>query len=100
MRRQPERRLTEREQKGALFQFCNATPSGGPFAMQADSAAIAGIDYDETHEKLFVRFDSGEAHMYVGVPPEVHRSFAQTDGKDRFFREEVSGCYPYNQLPN
>ena len=61
--------------------------------------AVADINYDEAHEKLFVRFASGESHMYVGVPPDVHRSFAATDGKDRFFREEVSGCYPYNQLP-
>jgi hypothetical protein len=66
--------------------------------MHAEPADVAEVAYDETHEKLFVRFKSGESHMYVGVPPEVHRSFAEADGKDRFFREEVSGCYPYNQL--
>jgi len=67
--------------------------------MYAEAETIADIGYDETHEKLFVRFADGAEHMYVGVPPQVHRSFAETDGKDRFFREEVSGCYPYNQLP-
>lgn len=61
--------------------------------------AIADVTYDEDHEKLFVRFESGEAHMYVGVPPEVHESFTHADGKDSFYRQEISGCYPYNLLP-
>lgn len=61
--------------------------------------AITDVTYDEHHEKLFVRFESGEALMYVGVPPEVHESFTQADGKDSFFHQEISGCYPYNRLP-
>ena len=67
--------------------------------MHPEQNAIADVAYDDEHEKLFVRFESGESHMYVGVPPEVHRSFAQADVKDRFFTQEISGCYPYNLLP-
>ena len=67
--------------------------------MQAAEEAVAHIAYDEAHEKLFVRFAGGHEHMYVGVPAEVHRSFAETDRKDHFFLEEVSGYYLYNRLP-
>ena len=61
--------------------------------------AIADVIYDEDHAKLFIRFESGEAHMYVGVPPEVHENLSQADGRDHFFHQEISGCYPYNRLP-
>ena len=67
--------------------------------MQVESAAITDISYDERAEKLFVRFNSGERYLYVGVPPTVHRSFAEADSKGRFFHQEIRDCYPYNRLP-
>jgi hypothetical protein len=67
--------------------------------MHVESAAITDISYDEQAEKLFVRLDSGEQLMYVGVPPTVHRSFAEADSKHRFFEQEIHDCYPYNRLP-
>lgn len=67
--------------------------------MQIESAAITEITYDERHEKLFVSFEDGEQLMYVGVPPTVHRSFAEADSKGRFFHQEIRDCYPYNRLP-
>jgi hypothetical protein len=66
--------------------------------MDVESAAIQAIDYDEDHEKLFVRFASGERYLYVGVPGEVHRSFVDADSKGRFFQAEIRDQYPYNRL--
>ncbi|MBU1377267.1 MAG: KTSC domain-containing protein [Alphaproteobacteria bacterium] len=66
--------------------------------MDVDSAAIQAIDYDEVHDKLFVRFSSGERYLYVGVPGEVCRSFLDADSKGRFFQAEIRDQYPYNRL--
>jgi hypothetical protein len=66
--------------------------------MEVDSAAIQAIDYDHDRAKLFVRFVSGEAYVYVGVPGEVHRSFVDADSKGRFFQAEIRDRYPYNRL--
>jgi hypothetical protein len=66
--------------------------------MDVESTAIQAIDYDEVHHKLFVRFQSGERYVYVGVPGEVCRSFLDADSKGRFFQAEIRGQYPYNRL--
>jgi lysyl-tRNA synthetase class 2 len=66
--------------------------------MDVDSTAIQAIDYDQDHEKLFVRFASGERYLYVGVPGEVCRSFLDADSKGRFFQAEIRDQYPYNRL--
>ena len=66
--------------------------------MDVDSAAIQTIDYDTDRAKLFVRFTSGERYVYVGVPPEVCRSFLDADSKGHFFHEEIRDQYPYNRL--
>jgi len=66
--------------------------------MDVDSAAIQAIDYDDARAKLFVRFASGEAYVYVGVPGEVHRSFMDAASKGHFFQAEIRDQYPYNRL--
>ena len=47
---------------------------------------------------MVVRFIDGDEYAYVGVPGEVHRSFADADSKGRFFADEIRGRYPYNKL--
>lgn len=66
--------------------------------MHVDSTAISEIDYDTEHDKLLVRFISGERYVYVGVPPEICRSFVEADSKGRFFQYEIRDRYPYNRL--
>ncbi|MGZ3280314.1 MAG: KTSC domain-containing protein [Phenylobacterium sp.] len=66
--------------------------------MDVDSTAISGIDYDAERGKLLVRFVSGESYVYVGVPGEVCRSFAQADSKGRFFQLQIRDRYPFNKL--
>ena len=66
--------------------------------MQVESSAISEIDYDAERAKLLVRFVSGEAYVYVGVPGEVHRSFCTAESKGRFFQARIRDRYPYNRL--
>jgi lysyl-tRNA synthetase class 2 len=66
--------------------------------MQVESTAIREIDYDDSHEKLYVTFSDGDAYVYVGVPGDVHRSFLDADSKGRFFAYEIRDRYPYNRL--
>jgi lysyl-tRNA synthetase class 2 len=63
-----------------------------------ESTAIRAIRYDESRQRLLVRFIDGDEYAYVGVPGEVHRSFADAESKGRFFAEQVRGKYPYNKL--
>jgi lysyl-tRNA synthetase class 2 len=62
------------------------------------STAIRAIRYDEDRRRLVVRFIDGDEYAYVGVPGEVHRSFAEAESKGRFFSEEIRGKYPFNKL--
>lgn len=80
-----------------VFSPSGEAKTGAP-DMQVESAAIQEIEYDDFHEKLYVRFQDGDAYVYVGVPGEVHRSFVDADSKGRFFVYEISGRYPYNKL--
>ncbi len=66
--------------------------------MDVDSTAIDQIDYDAERTKLLVRFVSGEAYIYVGVPGEVHRSFVEAESKGRFFQLQIRDRYPFNRL--
>ena len=66
--------------------------------MDVDSTAISDIDYDAERAKLLVRFISGEAYVYVGVPGEVCRSFAEAESKGRFFQSQIRDRYPFNRL--
>jgi lysyl-tRNA synthetase class 2 len=59
---------------------------------------IRGISYDPGRRRLIVRFVDGEEVAFVGVPDEVHRSFADSPSKGRFYADEIEGRYPYNKL--
>ena len=63
-----------------------------------ESTAIRAIRYDAERQRLVVRFIDGDEYAFVGVPGEVHRSFADAESKGRFFAEQVRGRYPYNKL--
>ncbi len=63
-----------------------------------ETAAIRAIRYDEERQRLVVRFADGDEVAFVGVPGDVHRSFAQSDSKPSFYAAEIEGRYPYNRL--
>ena len=63
-----------------------------------ESPPIRGICYDRVRQRLVVRFVDGEEVAFVGVPGEVHRSFAEAPSKVRFYADQIEGRYPYNRL--
>ena len=63
-----------------------------------DFINIRAIRYDEERQRLLVRFSDGDEYAFVGVPGEVHRSFADSDSKGDFFADAIRGRYPYNKL--
>ena len=66
--------------------------------MPFDSTAIRDIRYQADRQKLFVTFTNGGAHVYVGVPGEVHRSFVEAESQGRFFVAEIRDRFPYSRL--
>ena len=66
--------------------------------MDVHSAAIQKIRYERERCKLFVRFQDGDEYVYVGVPEDVHRSFAHSPSKAHFFTAEIRDRYPFNLL--
>ena len=56
------------------------------------------IRYERERCKLFVRFQDGDEYVYVGVPEDVHRSFAHAPSKAHFFTAEIRDRYPFNRL--
>lgn len=66
--------------------------------MEAISTAIRRIRYDESAQKLYVRFSGGDEYLYVGVPPEVNQAFRDADSKGGYFAKAIRDRYPYNKL--
>ena len=63
-----------------------------------EDASVRAIRYDAERRRLVVRFEGGDEYAFVGVPGEVHRSFAAASSKGGFFAAEIRGKYPYNKL--
>ena len=59
---------------------------------------VRAFRYDEDRARLVIRFADGSEVAYVGVPGEVHRSFAEASSKGRFLDEEITGRFPFNRL--
>jgi lysyl-tRNA synthetase class 2 len=66
--------------------------------MQVESSAIQTVDYDPARRRLTVRFTSGEAYAYDGVPAGLHRSFAAAESKGRFFSARIRDRFPFHRL--
>ncbi len=66
--------------------------------MLTASTAITDIEYEDEHQKLYVRFSDGDRYVYVGVPGEVHRSFLTATSRGGFFAEVIRDRFPYNKL--
>ena len=66
--------------------------------MRVQFTAIARIDYQPEHGKLFVTFGDGDEYVYVGVPERVSRAFARSGSKGRFFQRIIRDRYPYNRV--
>ena len=66
--------------------------------MRVNSTAIAEIDYNPEHGKLFVTFNDGDEYVYVGVPERLSSAFIRSSSKGRFFQRMIRDRYPYNRI--
>ena len=63
-----------------------------------ESSAVSEVDYDPATRRLLVRFVSGAAYAYSGVPAAVSRAFLAADSKGRYFVRKVRDRYPYKRI--
>jgi hypothetical protein len=63
-----------------------------------DSSAIREIDYAPSEQRLRVRFISGAAYDYEGVPATVGEGFLAADSKGRYFARRIRDRYPYRRI--
>ena len=60
-----------------------------------ESSTHATVAYDEAQELLQLRFCSGTAYEYSGVPATVHQSLLDAPSKGRYFNDAIRGRFPY-----
>jgi hypothetical protein len=65
---------------------------------QVISSAITEVVHDPASAALAVRFASGEAYAYRGVPAEVYAALLAAPSKGAFFQAHVRGVYPFERL--
>ena len=63
-----------------------------------ESSAVSDVDYDPSTRRLLVRFVSGAAYVYSGVPAAVSRAFLAAESKGRYFVRKVRDRYPYTRI--
>lgn len=63
------------------------------------SSAIAHVSYDETTQRLSVTFRNGK-HLYDfdGVPPSVVEGFIHDTSPGTFYRKNIQGNYPIQEV--
>jgi len=62
-----------------------------------DSSNIEAIGYDKDAQELHVRFLSGMAYVYHGVPNEVYENLMAAPSKGSFLNREIKGVYEFTQ---
>ena len=53
------------------------------------STTLATVAYDHAGHVLQLKFRSGAAYRYFGVPAEVHDGLLQASSKGRYFNREI-----------
>jgi len=62
------------------------------------SSVIASMAYEPQRGRLAIRFASGAAYVYEGVPEETWRKFQAAASKGRYFAAEIRDRYPFRKL--
>ena len=60
---------------------------------RVDSSAILTVGYDARNRLLKVRFRSGRAYYYVGVPNAVYRRLLASESMGRFINDVIKPAY-------
>ena len=62
------------------------------------SSAITEVAHDAATASLAIRFTSGEAYAYRGVPAEVYAALLAAPSKGAFFQAHIRDVYPFVRL--
>lgn len=62
------------------------------------SSVVRSHVYDPASGRLVIRFVSGRAYAYAGVPPEVAAAFAAAPSQGAFFNAAIRDVYPAERL--
>jgi hypothetical protein len=62
------------------------------------SSSIAAVGYDAAAQILHVRFVSGQAYLYHGVPGQVHAHLLAAESKGAYFNRAIRDVYPFQRL--
>jgi hypothetical protein len=65
---------------------------------RVNSSAIIEVVHDPATSALAIRFASGEAYAYRGVPAEVYAAFLAAPSKGAFFQAHIRDAYPFARL--
>lgn len=61
--------------------------------IRIESAAVAGVGYDETHQTMTVKFQNGRKYQYHDVPKNVFEALTNAESSGKFVNKEVKGKY-------
>ena len=63
-----------------------------------DSTALAGIEYEETTQRLYVQFRDGANYAYVAVPVKTYEALLLASSPGGYFNTDIRGQYAYERL--
>lgn len=70
----------------------------GVILYPASSSMISHIGHDAQTGTLTILFQSGKRYEYSGVALDVFEGLRTASSVESFFREEIDGCSPYQQV--
>lgn len=71
---------------------CNIVLQQWAFKMEmkpVNSSNITHVGYDAASQEMQVTFNSGKTYSYVGVEPEAHKAFVNSDSIGSHFAKNI-----------
>lgn len=61
------------------------------------SSNMAGVKYDATLHKLYVRFQNGSVYIYSGVPADELENLTHASSPGQYLRSNIVGVYAHER---
>lgn len=74
------------------------TPEGVPVMLPVESSNIAAIGFSEEEKALYVKFVSGIAYRYLGVPKSKAIGIMDAASHGKYLAEEIKDRFDYEKL--
>jgi hypothetical protein len=73
-------------------------PANLPPMESSPSTTIVQHGYDEPSRRMVIQFKNGNIYEYKGVPPEVYKSYQQSESHGSFHASNIKGRYETNKI--